>query len=260
MSPLHMLSLAVDLRELRRLCAIHGFGIDEGRALHHFLSETFGKGALQPFRLIPGRNGSPSASLYCYAGLDETGLVNIARETGLPEYARLFDIAHLATKPMPESWPEGRRLAFDVRIRPVRRLFKPLEAETRETRRTALKAGKPQPLGKGAEVDAYLVERLRRNPANMLEAPDGLTREETYRTWLAERLHGALLDPVETRMTACERTRVLRNKTWSEAPDVTFQGEMIITDPETFRTRLARGIGRHTAYGYGMLLLRPARR
>ena len=36
-----------------------------------------------------------------------------------------------------------------------------------------------------------------------------------------------------------------------------MSGALTITDGEKFAQLLARGIGRHRAYGYGMLLLRP---
>ena len=39
-----------------------------------------------------------------------------------------------------------------------------------------------------------------------------------------------------------------------------MQGNLTITEPEKFACLLARGVGRHRAYGYGMLLLRPLRR
>ena len=49
----YLISLPIDLRALRRWAAARGFGADEGCALHHLLSETFGKSAhLQPFRLL----------------------------------------------------------------------------------------------------------------------------------------------------------------------------------------------------------------
>ena len=38
-----------------------------------------------------------------------------------------------------------------------------------------------------------------------------------------------------------------------------MRGILAITDPTAFADLLARGVGRHRAYGYGMLLLRPAR-
>ena len=40
-------------------------------------------------------------------------------------------------------------------------------------------------------------------------------------------------------------------------PDATLNGTLRINDPNEFRTKLRTGIGRHKAYGYGMLLLRP---
>ncbi|GHE81823.1 hypothetical protein GCM10019059_44550 [Camelimonas fluminis] len=45
-----------------------------------------------------------------------------------------------------------------------------------------------------------------------------------------------------------------------EGPDATFHGSLVVTDPEAFTILLARGVGRHRAYGYGMLLLRPPQR
>ena len=38
-----------------------------------------------------------------------------------------------------------------------------------------------------------------------------------------------------------------------------MRGILTITDAAAFSNLLARGVGRHRAYGYGMLLLRPAR-
>jgi CRISPR system Cascade subunit CasE len=40
-------------------------------------------------------------------------------------------------------------------------------------------------------------------------------------------------------------------------PAVTFEGTLTVTDGEQFEALLARGVGRHRAFGFGMLLLRP---
>ena len=45
---------------------------------------------------------------------------------------------------------------------------------------------------------------------------------------------------------------------FSRRPDVTFRGTLQVTDPDRFHALLARGVGRHRAFGFGMLLLRPA--
>ena len=52
MTSLYMASLPINLRKLFRWAAEHGLAEDEGMAFHHLLSETFGKAALQPFRLM----------------------------------------------------------------------------------------------------------------------------------------------------------------------------------------------------------------
>lgn len=243
MNALRMISLPLDLRALRRWSASQGLAADEGRALHHLLCETFGKGVLQPFRLMVARGGR-AGTLYAYTTQDETALRATARETGTPDALAVCDPARLAGKEMPGAWREGRRLAFDIRVRPVRRLLRSLGRFARN----------------GAEVDAFLVEVLRRFPdAAPDDAETRLGRDQVYAQWLGERLGGAArLETV--RMTGCERTRVLRAGEPRQGPDVSFQGELTITDGALFAEKLARGIGRHTAYGYGMLLLRPALR
>ncbi|WP_377295376.1 type I-E CRISPR-associated protein Cas6/Cse3/CasE [Rhizobium sp. SG2393] len=262
--PLTLLSLLIDLQSLRRLAALRGTGDDEGRALHHLLSETFGKGALQPFRLMPAP-GARSATLYAYSTATEDALRE-ALDIAAPELLQALGTAHLALRTMPETWREGRRLAFDLRARPMRRLLKPLEGWSREEHRLHLK-GKAASgaIRKGAEVDAFLVARLRRFPDGMPDDPEneGLSREAVYRDWLAERLSGAAtLDLARTRMVGFARVRTRRHdqeggEASSEGPDATFHGELTVTDGAAFSRLLARGVGRHTAYGFGMLLLRP---
>lgn len=90
------------------------------------------------------------------------------------------------------------------------------------------------------------------------DASAKIRRDEVYASWLAERLEGAA--KIETlRMTGIEQRRVLRDGGRPRGPDVTFHGELSVTDGAAFAEKLRRGVGRHAAYGYGMLLLRPAR-
>lgn len=235
-------------------------GFDEGRALHHLTAETFGPRALQPFRLMVAP-GAANATLYAYANSPEAHLIATARETGPPEAAGIFALERLATKAMPDTWGPDRRLAFDLRVRPTVRLKSPLPNPRQPDR----------PYQPGAELDAFLVEAYRchpesrpqivagdTTPSGMLAA--GRTREAVYRDWLAARLAPAVdlcLDTV--RLVTFKRTRVAREGHGPEGPDATLRGELIVKDAAGFTALLASGIGRHKAYGYGMLLLRPAR-
>lgn len=239
MTPLYFISLPLDLTPLRRWAAMRGFGADEGVALHQLLSETFGKGATQPFRLMAAP-GAARATLYAYARTDEADLRQTARECAMPDALAVCTLDGLAVKEMPETWRKGRRLAFDLRVRPTRRLLKPAGV-----------------FAKGAEIDAYLAEALRLHPdGRCTENP--VEREGVYRKWLAERL-GAAATLDEARMIRFERRPVLRGKTSREGPDVTWHGELTVQDGDAFAARLGSGVGRHAAFGYGMLLLRPAR-
>ena len=62
-------------------------------------------------------------------------------------------------------------------------------------------------------------------------------------------------------MQSFQRIRAYRKRNaarYSEGPDALMRGELTVTDGTAFACLLKKGIGRHRAYGYGMLLLRPA--
>ncbi|GEO82010.1 type I-E CRISPR-associated protein Cas6/Cse3/CasE [Pararhodospirillum oryzae] len=240
MTALHLACLPLLLPDVHRWAARRGLGGDEGRALHHLLAETFGKGVAQPFRLMVGTGGSV-ANVYAYTPHDATALRATARETGLPDALAVCDPTRLDTKEMPSHWREGRRLAFDLKARPVRRLVKPAGA-----------------FSKGAEIDAYVLEVLRRFPDGPPQDAPPLRREEVYRDWLAHRLAGAARLE-EVRLAAFHRQPAWRGAQRVDGPEVTFHGHLVVEKEASFARLLATGVGRHAAYGYGMLLLRPAR-
>ena len=174
----------------------------------------------------------------------------------------MLDIDHLSCRDVPGDWPAGRRLAFDIRVRPVVRIRGPLP-NPRDP---------DKPYEAGAELDAYFVEAQRRFPDDRPRLVDGRaepsgmerelrTREAVYRDWLSARLGTAAeIDPASVRLHRFERTRVSRQGHAPEGPDATLLGEFTVKDPAAFQVALANGVGRHRSYGYGMLLLRPARR
>lgn len=264
MSVLHLIRLPISLSQLSRWAALRNYGFtvqrgpkgqerdagfDEGRAIHHLLTETFGAGALHPFRHFVAPGGKQS-QVYAYSRFDATALREAAQTYALPEALNILDLIQLEAKAMPELWRTGRRLGFEVRVRPVNRLLKPLPAADGT-------------FPKGAEVDAFLVEALRNFPANqaneenMLKA--GRSREAIYTEWLAQRLkRAATLEP-GVRLTRFQRLRAARKSYSPEGPDAILQGDLILNNSAGFQELLAQGIGRHKAYGYGMLLVRPPR-
>ena len=222
---------------------------DEGRALHHLVNEAFGPAAFRPFRLlVPPRR--TRGSLYAYSTLDAEALREAACAHALPDHLSVLSPDRLESKLMPDVWRVGQRLGFDLRTRPVRRLGTDLEIPP------------DKKIAKGAEVDAFLLEALRHHP----ESPGGMigenrTREAVYLDWLAERLApAATLERVASRLARFRRAHVTRGDHGLEGPDATFHGTMTVTDTSAFTELLVRGVGRHRAYGYGMLLLRPPNR
>ena len=43
----------------------------------------------------------------------------------------------------------------------------------------------------------------------------------------------------------------------SRGPTAVLQATLVVKESEEFERRVVKGVGRHRAYGYGMLLLRP---
>ncbi len=251
MSDLHLIEMPL------KLCALHRWAegrklsargtLDEGRALHHLFCETFGPAALQPFRLMVAPGGL-SGTGYAYAGQDAGVLRDLARAAATPAAAGILALDRMRSLPRPvRTWQTGQRLGFDLRLRPVVRL----RAAVPDTA-----------FRKGGEIDAFLAEALQRHGGN----PDGMKsagrgREAVYLDWLNARLGAAAtLDREGSRLASFRRSRVHRGGRLAEGPDAVIHGALTVTDPDRFAERLARGVGRHRAYGYGMLLLRPPRR
>lgn len=254
MKQLHLIRVPLAVNALAQWAGERGWvrgramAFDAGRALHHLVDETFGPGTLRPFRLlVPPR--SAEGNLYSYSANDHGQLRVAMREFALPDHLTVLRQERLASKVMPGDWSVGQRLGFDVRVRPVRRLHADLATSWGRFRG-------------GAELDAYLWEALRRYPTNREGmATSNRSRETVYLDWLAERMApAAQIEVGTTRLAQFQRTLVARGARGLEGPDATFHGTLTVTQPHAFTALLARGVGRHRAYGYGMVLLRPPQR
>jgi CRISPR system Cascade subunit CasE len=230
---IHLLHAPIDRRSFAAWAGGRGTApggvIDDGMALHTLLSAMFGKGVTQPFRLFAPATGD--WSLYAYTAQSLDALRALADAVAPPEMLAVLPLERFRAKLMPAQFHPGTRLGFDLRVRPVKRGSR--------------------------EQDAFLWEALTLHAGDEPGmAVAGRTRESVYRDWLLGRLAGAA-ELECCRLTGFQRQRSWRDGRRVEGPDATLQGTLAIRDDERFRRLLTQGVGRHRAYGYGMLLLRP---
>jgi CRISPR system Cascade subunit CasE len=137
------------------------------------------------------------------------------------------------------------QLAFEARICPVSRL----SASSVRSASYGRRAG---------ETDCFLSACLAAGTAVRVD------REQVYVRWLARELaRGGAAKMLSLRMLAFRRTRLLRRNhgtgrktVFCERPDALIAGTLEVADPSAFAALLRRGIGRHRAFGFGMLLLK----
>lgn len=216
--------------------------VDLGYLLHCELKELFGSDAPAPFA-VRGTSGR-RATVLAYSRRSKAELVEHARAYADPAVHAACDFGDGAfeEKVMPSSWNRGSRLAFEVRACPIVRM----SSDGPRWR-------------KGAEVDAFLARCWR-------EEGRPVDRAAVYREWLEREIsrgEGASLRSFE--MAAFKRERLLRRDHGqartahaAERPEALLGGTLEVLDGEAFSALLARGVGRHRAFGFGMLLLRRA--
>lgn len=250
--PLHLVRLQIDPRKLYGFAKRSGAAArdyDEGYAVHALLRALFDHGAPENERLAPKpfhiRSSTVrSLDVLGYAAVPHEVLVERAKTFADPTAWGVCDLDGAASKPMPDHLPSGSRLGFFVRTCPIRRI------------------AKRGPMTRGrAEVDAFLAKAWEVGPDTALE------REEVYREWLVEELaKDGAAKVLQATMTTFRLGRLHRRTQGeqrkghrTQRPDVAFEGELEVSEAEGFRHRLERGVGRHRAFGFGMLLLAPPR-
>jgi CRISPR system Cascade subunit CasE len=255
----HMVQMRLDALALMRLARRRRLPrrkVDLGYLTHCQLGETFGDEAPAPFAVAPGGARSNDGGMrrdplaypdrqipiLAYSTLDAAGLRERAQEAALPEAYSGVEWSSVKSKPMPESWSAGRRLRFEIRACPVVRMA----------------SSGPQHR-KGAEVDVFLRECWRAGADTKVE------RQAVYREWLTDHLErrGARAAEVSIRslrlLDAVRRDHAKQRKSHTvRRPDVLFEGVLEVADADSFERALHRGIGRHRAFGFGMLLVKPA--
>lgn len=244
MSSLHLVRLPVDLRALTTFAITQGVADDDdGYAIHLALRRRFGAAAPQPFRLFAAGVASPHLLGYVS---DIPALLDAASLPPTDDAPAAVFPSIPAAKPMPAQWRVGARFDFDVRVRPVIRYGR----SVRERRRADGKHG-------AAERDAFLaaVERAEGQPVD---------RAAVYADWLARQLTGAA-DVKRCSLAAMRRLTTRRSphgrpgQKRIEGYETVFTGTLCVADAARFGCMLRHGVGRHAAFGFGMLILAPPR-
>ena len=214
--------------------------VDPGYLVHCAMGELFGEHSPKPFLVEESRGRH--LSVLAYSSKPEELLREHADSFSDPSVHTICNWDQFNWKAMPMRWPEGKQLGFQVRCCPVVR--------------TSTEHPKHR---KGAEVDVFL-SRCRAVGDDV-----SVDRGEVYAEWLKgelERRGGARL--IGASLAGFKRERLTRRTQGmqrkhrsSERPDARMMGEIEVTETEAFRRLLGRGIGRHRAFGFGMLLLKP---
>jgi CRISPR system Cascade subunit CasE len=285
---LHMLHLPIRPRELlacgreHRLVSDAG-AVDLGYLVHALLTRALGDRAPKPFDIQTApagerRVGGPPVSagplrVLAYGGADAATLRESAARFGDASAQAAIAWDDASSKPMP-LFSTGQRLGFRVRICPI------------------LRVGKQHPrFTPGAEVDPYLA-LIARGVAERAAARPGASeatlkrevvdaappREAVYRDWLTDRI-GPAAHVAYARLVSVRDARLWRRGTPGDGAaaamhghqrprmgsraaigrrEAVFEGMLEVADAALFRQLLARGVGRHRAFGFGMLLLRSA--
>lgn len=247
---LHMIQLTFEPRklvELGRMLHLPLRQADTGYLVHCALGELFQQNAPSPYWI---EDEGREVRVLAYSELAMAQLHELASAYASPTVYQTVQWSRSHSKPMPSVFPAGTRLGFEVRAAPTVRLGSAISV-----------AGRP-PLKKGAEVDVFLARQLRQ-PEEQLE------REPIYESWLTDRLDATeSLDVDAIKMKRFMLSKMLRrSKHVSEKtgrrkahtitlPDVTFEGALTVKSDEQFRKLLAQGLGRHKAFGFGMIKLR----
>lgn len=241
----HMIQATLDARRLAEVGKMLGLPldrVDQNYLVHCTLGELFGDDAPKPFCVEGQSEDGRRLRVLGYAQKGSEQLEQAANTFASPAMHDMCDWDEFASKPMPTSFAPGTRLGFELYACPVQRM-----------------SSDGPKWSEGSEVDAFLVECW-----DVDDEEVDVDRADVYERWLEgyfERRGGAKLDTATMKTFSLEkffrRTQGNNRKgvTFTR-PATTLIGELEVTDSEAFAEILRGGIGRHKAFGFGMLKLR----
>ena len=243
MNTLHMIQCTLDPKAFMAFAREQGLDpgrdeLDLGYLGHAWLKAAFGDLAPRPWRLLMPRRQDrrrPSRIL-AYSDQPADVLADHLARYATPSVTAVCRPENVLGKPLPQEWPAGRHYSFEALCCPVGRKAR-----------------------SGQEKDVFLIEADH-------AGEDALNRSEVYRRWFkrqAESMQGIEVEDVA--LEGFRLGKVLR-KTQAQPreahrrmrPQAVFQGVLRASDGASLLNLLRRGVGRHRAFGFGMVLLRLA--
>jgi len=215
-------------------------GESKGYVMHSVLTELFGEEAPPVFE-------SRGHSVLAYSEHSLQELRSVAELKAPPRLYRQCVWGDCASKPMP-SVPAGVDVGFEVTCVPTVRKASDGVGENFD--------GERREWYEGQELDAFLSEAWKQG-----EGAD-VGREEVYRDWLSGRLDRGGADLDEMSLSDFRVQKMTRRNHGSgfrtiTRPVATLAGRLTVTGGDAFGDLLLSGVGRHTAFGCGMLKLEP---
>jgi len=253
---LNMLYLPVSQRLLLANAREHGLAraddaVETGYLMHALFVRLFGELTPVPFAVQEADWHEPAQMpVLAYSLNDHQALAARAAPDPL---ASAIAWQRAGTRALP-AFGAGQTLSYRVRVCP------------------AVRVGKHHPvLRPGAEVDPYVVQKLRQEQSDdPTQVPE---RMDVYRQWLQERF-GVAANMATCRIAAMRDARLWRKgvpgagraiagrqgfggRRMLARRELICEGQLVVNDETAFAALLARGLGRHRAFGFGMLLLKP---
>lgn len=239
MSQLYMIELQPDTKGLLRFLRSQGLESsmadeDLGYGAHAWLRAAFGDLAPQPWRLL--QDGRRPLRVLGYSTHSAQRLEQRMSEFADPAVYAVCPPNAVEGRKMP-SWRADRHLGFELLACPVGRKAR-----------------------SGTEKDLFLI---RADQAG----EEQIDRDAVYCQWVRERVQrdqaATVLDIRLDGFRLVKQSRPARSSSEQGRlrrivrPRALLRGKLAVNDPVTFSHLLEKGVGRHRAFGYGMLLLRP---
>lgn len=251
---LNMVEMRFNLPALIRFVGDHlprahrlGAAADAGYLAKVALSTAFGT-VPKPFRVLPLPKGSPVMTVLFYAAHPAEHWRDLLAITAPPSLLAALDPADIRSKTMPERYP-APPFQLDVLFAPTVQFSAAKDTLGR---------------GKAFELPAFEADRrawLAANPGAAAGDYPGAVQDSNLAFLLRKMPEGFTLDSYDelrSEVVPLPRPDHAGGIVRPTVPVVSARCLIRITDPAAFNAALARGVGRHRAYGLGMAMLRAA--